>query len=148
MLPKRVYTICLLILLQVVVGRLYAQPSVAIETAKENENVKGIFIKAGTFSAGQAGIKELRDALKDFKSSGKFIVSYGEYYTEGGYFLSSISDDIYINPSGLMEFNGFASEVVFFKGMFEKLEIERLTPSFINQMYGYFFMLKNSAKFC
>jgi protease IV len=96
----------------------------AIETAKENENVKGIFIKAGTFSAGQAGIKELRDALKDFKDSGKFIVSYGEFYTEGGYFLSSIADEIYINPSGLMEFNGFASEVVFFKGMFDKLEIE------------------------
>jgi len=95
----------------------------AIDTAKENENVKGIFIKAGTFSAGQAGIKELRDALLDFKSSGKFIVSYGEYYTEGGYFLSSVSDDIYINPSGLIEFNGFASEVIFFKGMFEKLEI-------------------------
>ncbi|WP_373521963.1 S49 family peptidase, partial [Aquiflexum sp.] len=96
----------------------------AIETAKENENVKGIFLKAGTFVAGQAGMKEFRDVLLDFKESGKFIVSYGEYYSEGGYYLSSVANEIYINPSGLMEFNGFAAEIMFYKGLFEKLEIE------------------------
>ncbi|RPA66424.1 signal peptide peptidase SppA [Cyclobacteriaceae bacterium YHN15] len=96
----------------------------AIKSAKENENIKGIFLKGGTFIAGQAGIKELRDELKSFKDSGKFIVSYGEIYTENGYYLSSVSDEIYINPSGLIEFNGLSSETLFFKGLFEKLEIE------------------------
>jgi protease-4 len=96
----------------------------AVQTAKENENVKGIFLKAGTFVAGQAGMKEFRDVLLDFKESGKFIVSYGEYYSEGGFYLSSVADEVYINPSGLMEFNGFAAEIMFYKGMFEKLEIE------------------------
>lgn len=96
----------------------------AIKTAKANENIKGIFLKGGTFIAGQAGIKELRDELKSFKESGKFIVSYGEIYTENGYYLSSVSDEIYINPTGLIEFNGLSSETLFFKGLFEKLEIE------------------------
>jgi protease-4 len=96
----------------------------ALQNAKENENIKGIFLKPGTFIAGQAGLKELRDELKSFKESGKFIISYGELFTENGYYLSTIADEIYLNPSGLLEFNGFASEVVFFKGMFEKLEIE------------------------
>lgn len=96
----------------------------AIRTAKENDNVKGIFLKAGTLTAGQAGIKELRDELLSFQESGKFIVSYGELYTENGYYLSSVADEIYVNPSGMMEFNGLASEILFFKGLFEKLEIE------------------------
>lgn len=96
----------------------------AIRNAKTNDNVKGIFIKPGTFMAGQAGIKELRDALLDFKDSEKFIVSYGEIFTENGYYLSSVADEIYVNPSGFVEFNGFASEVIFFKGLFEKIEVE------------------------
>jgi protease-4 len=96
----------------------------AIKNAKEDENIKGIFLKGGTFMAGQAGIKELRDELKNFQESGKFIISYGEIYTENGYYLSSVSDEVYINPSGLMEFNGLSSETVFFKGLFEKMEIE------------------------
>ncbi len=96
----------------------------AVQTATENENVKGIFLKAGTFTAGQAGMKEFRDELKKFKNSGKFIVSYGEFYTEGGYYISSVADEVYINPSGAMEFNGFAAEVMFFKGLFEKIEVE------------------------
>lgn len=96
----------------------------AIRTAKENDNIKGIFLKAGTLMAGQAGIKELRDELMSFKESGKFIVGYGELYTENGYYLSSVADEIYVNPSGMMEFNGLASEILFFKGLFEKLEVE------------------------
>lgn len=96
----------------------------AIRIAKEKDEVKGIFLKAGTFIAGQAGMKELRDELISFKESGKFIISYGEYYTENGYYLSSAADEIYVNPSGLMEFNGLASEIIFFKGLFQKLEIQ------------------------
>lgn len=96
----------------------------AINAAKDNDNIKGIYLKAGFFSAGQAGLKEIRDALVDFKDSGKFIISYDEVYGESGYYLSSVADEIYLNPSGMMEFNGFASEVVFLKGMFQKIEVE------------------------
>jgi protease IV len=96
----------------------------AIRTAKENDNVKGIYLEAGLVSAGQAMLWELREELEEFKTSGKFIISYGEAFSEGGYFLTSVSDEIYLNPIGGLEFNGFASEVVFLKGLFEKLEIE------------------------
>ncbi|MGY6522873.1 MAG: signal peptide peptidase SppA [Mongoliitalea sp.] len=96
----------------------------AINAAKDNDNIKGIYLKAGFFTAGQAGLKEIRDALLDFKDSGKFIISYDEVYGESGYYLSSVADEIYLNPSGMMEFNGFASEVVFLKGMFQKIEVE------------------------
>ncbi|MDO9551882.1 signal peptide peptidase SppA [Rhodonellum sp.] len=96
----------------------------AILTAKENENIKGIYLQAGMVIAGQAILQELRAELEDFKSSGKFIISYGEIYSEGGYFLSSVADEVYMNPMGGMDFNGFASEMVFLKGMFEKIEVE------------------------
>ena len=96
----------------------------AIQTAKENDKIKGIYLQAGTVIAGQAALQELREMLEDFQSSGKFIVSYDEIFSEGGYFLSSISDEIYLNPIGGIDFNGFSSEVVFFKGLFEKIEIE------------------------
>lgn len=96
----------------------------AIGTAKDNENIKGIYLQAGMVNGGQAILQELRAVLEDFKSSGKFIISYGEIYSEGGYFLSSVADKIYLNPMGGMDFNGFASEVVFLKGMFEKIEVE------------------------
>lgn len=96
----------------------------AIQEAAKNENVKGIYLQAGMVSAGQAMLHELREELINFKESGKFIVSYSEIYTEGGYFLSSAADEVYLNPLGGMEFNGIASEIIFFKGLFEKLEIE------------------------
>lgn len=96
----------------------------AIQEAAKNENVKGIYLKAGMVFAGQAMLQELREELITFKESGKFIVSYSEIYSEGGYFLSSAADEVYLNPLGGLEFNGFASEVIFFKGLFEKLEIE------------------------
>jgi protease IV len=96
----------------------------AVQAAKDNENIKGIYLRAGFFSAGQAGLKEIRDALLDFKTSGKFIISYDEIYGESGYYLSSVADEVYLNPSGMLEFNGFASEIVFLKGMFQKIEVE------------------------
>ncbi|UJP65200.1 signal peptide peptidase SppA [Mongoliitalea daihaiensis] len=96
----------------------------AVSAAKNNENIKGIYLRAGFFSAGQAGLKEIRDALVDFKESGKFIISYDEVYGESGYYLSSVADEVYMNPSGMLEFNGFSSEIVFLKGMFQKIEVE------------------------
>lgn len=96
----------------------------AIQTAKDDDNIKGIYLKAGLVSGGQARLKELREALIDFKSSGKFLVSYSELYGEGGYYLSSVATEIYLNPQGMLEFNGLAAESVFFKGLFEKIGVE------------------------
>jgi len=96
----------------------------AIRTAAENDDIKGIYLESGILSAGQAHILEIRNALNAFKESGKFIVSYSEYYSEPGYFLCSVADEIYLNPIGDIEFNGFSSAPIFFKGLFEKLEIE------------------------
>lgn len=96
----------------------------AIAEAKTNENIKGIYLNAGLFGAGQAGLLELREALQDFKESGKFIVAYDEAYSEGGYFLASVADEIYLNPLGGIDFNGFSSEGIFLKGFFEKVGIK------------------------
>ncbi|MEB2782914.1 signal peptide peptidase SppA [Algoriphagus sp. C2-6-M1] len=96
----------------------------AIGEAKTNENIKGIYLNTGLVFAGQASLHELREALLDFKTSGKFIVAYDEAYTEGGYFIASVADEIYLNPLGGIEFNGFSSEGIFFKGLFEKVGVK------------------------
>lgn len=96
----------------------------AILEAKTNENIKGIYLNTGLVLAGQASILELREALIDFKESGKFILTYDEAYTESGYFLASVADEIYLNPLGAIEFNGFSSEGIFLKGLFEKVGVK------------------------
>jgi protease IV len=96
----------------------------AIQEAKTNENIKGIYLNTGLIIAGQAGLLELREALEDFKTSGKFILAYDEAYSEGGYFLASVADEIYLNPLGGIDFNGFSSETIFIKGFFEKVGIK------------------------
>ncbi|MBN7811276.1 signal peptide peptidase SppA [Algoriphagus sp. H41] len=96
----------------------------ALQEAKTNDNIKGIYLNTGLIMAGQAGLLELREALIDFKESGKFILSYDEAYSEGGYFLASAADEIYLNPLGAIDFNGFSSEGIFLKGLFEKVGIK------------------------
>ena len=96
----------------------------AIQEAKSNENIKGIYLNTGLIMAGQANLLELREALIDFKESGKFLITYDEAYSEGGYFLASVADEIYLNPLGAIDFNGFSSEGIFFKGLFEKVGIK------------------------
>ncbi|MCH7400694.1 signal peptide peptidase SppA [Belliella kenyensis] len=96
----------------------------AITTAKEQDDVKGIYLRTGMVFAGQAMLEELRNELIAFKESGKFIIAYDEIYSESGYFLSSVADEVYLNPQGGIEYNGFSSEITFFKGLFEKLEVE------------------------
>lgn len=97
----------------------------AIETAKTDDQIKGISIQntAGA-QGGIATIKALRDALNDFKSSGKFIYSYGDVYTQKDYYLSSVADSVFINPVGDFEFKGLASEVLFYKELQEKTGIK------------------------
>jgi protease-4 len=97
----------------------------AIKHAKSDENIKGIFLEPKIFMAGMATMDELRNDLADFKSSGKFIVSYAEYYTERAYYIASVADELYITPDyGMLEFNGLSAEYVFFSEMFDKIGIE------------------------
>jgi len=96
----------------------------AIKEAKTNDNIKGIYLNTGLIMAGQANLLELREVLEDFKTSGKFIVAYDEAYSEGGFYLASVADELYLNPLGAIEFNGFSSEVIFLKGFFEKVGIK------------------------
>jgi len=96
----------------------------AIKTARTDDNIKGIYLQAGGVAAGQSMLSELRDELQAFKDAGKFIVSYSEVLTEMGYYLSSVADEIYLNPLGAIEFNGLSSEMVFMKGLFEKIEVQ------------------------
>jgi protease-4 len=95
----------------------------AIRQAKEDSKIKGIYLNAPYVMAGYATVQELRDALIDFKSSGKWIVAYADFYTEGGYYLSSVADKVYMNPVGQFEMNGIEAEVQFLKKLFDKLEI-------------------------
>lgn len=95
-----------------------------IESAKADDKIKGIYINITNLNAGIATIKEIRDALEDFKSSGKFIVAYHENYTKATYYLSSVADEIYVYPSGTFDFLGLGSEQLFLKGALEKLDVE------------------------
>ncbi len=71
-----------------------------------------------------ANLEEIRAALLDFKSSGKWIVSYSEIYSQKGYYLASVADQVYLNPAGIMELRGLSSELMFFKNALEKLDVE------------------------
>lgn len=95
-----------------------------LEEAKKDDHIKGIFLDVSSLSAGFATIEEVRNALIDFKKSGKFILAYSEVYTQGAYYLASVADKVYMNPEGMIDFRGLSTELMFFKGSLEKLEIE------------------------
>ncbi|MBC7400933.1 MAG: signal peptide peptidase SppA, partial [Mucilaginibacter sp.] len=95
-----------------------------IKKAKTDDKIKGIFLDESYMLSGQATTEEIRNALIDFKKSGKFIVAYAEIYTQGFYYLASVADKVYINPKGFIEFSGFSSQVTFLKGALDKLGIE------------------------
>ncbi|GAB1855592.1 signal peptide peptidase SppA [Flavobacteriaceae bacterium MHTCC 0001] len=96
----------------------------AIVYAKTDDKIKGISIDNNFINAGITQIKVLRDALIDFKDSGKFIVAYGDIYTQKDYYLSSVADTIFINPVGMMEFKGLYTERLYFKDFQEKSGIK------------------------
>lgn len=95
-----------------------------IKHAKTDENIKGIFLDESYMLSGQATTEEIRNALIDFKKSGKFVIAYSEVYTQGFYYLASVADKVYINPKGIFEFRGFSSQITFLKGALDKLGIE------------------------
>ena len=96
----------------------------AIRRAKANDNIKGNQMEAGSISGGFAGLEAIRRELVDFKESGKFIVSYGDYYTHGTYYLCSVADSVFLNPQGSVSLVGLASQGLFFTGLAEKLGVE------------------------
>ena len=95
-----------------------------IKKAKRDENITGIYLESGMMSAGYATIEEIRNALIDFKESGKFIYSFAPIYSQKAYYLASVADKIYLNPGGMLEFKGLFAQRMFFKGTLEKLGIE------------------------
>ncbi len=96
----------------------------SIRKAKSDDHIKGIYLDLSTLQGGLATIEEIRNALLDFKKSGKFILAYSEVYSQSGYYLASVADKVYLNPEGLIDFRGFSSEIAFFKGTLDKLDIE------------------------
>jgi protease-4 len=96
----------------------------SIKSAKTDDHIKGIYLDVSYMMTGFATIEEIRDALLDFKKSGKFIIAYSEIYTQGAYYLASVADKIYLNPQGILELKGFSSEITFYKGALDKLNIE------------------------
>ncbi|HKR05267.1 MAG TPA: signal peptide peptidase SppA [Bacteroidia bacterium] len=95
-----------------------------IEKAGTDESIKGIYLDVSNIQGGLASIEEIRNALLRFKESKKFIIAYSEDYAQTTYYLCSVADKIYLNPQGAIDFKGFFTELAFFKGMLEKLEIQ------------------------
>lgn len=136
----------------------------SISKAKDDERIEGIYLDLSGTQAGLATADEIRSALLDFKTSGKFIVAYSEIYSKFDYYLASAADKVYLNPEGFLEFAGFNSEITFYKGALDKLGIEaqvikvgtyksavepylvdkmsdanrRQVSSFMNSMYGHY----------
>ena len=95
-----------------------------IEKAKTDDRIKGIYLNVPWVNAGISQTEEIRNKLLDFKKSGKFIIAYAEYYSQMGYYLSSVADELYLNPEGIFELKGFSAQIMFYKGLLEKLDIE------------------------
>lgn len=97
----------------------------AIEAAGADDRIKGIYLRmnGGGGVTGSALLEELREALLEFKQSGKFIVAYNETYSQGQYYLASVADKIYLQPEGGVEWSGLASDVMFYKGLLDKLDL-------------------------
>lgn len=97
----------------------------AIEAAGADDRIKGIYLRmnGGGGVTGSALLEELREALLEFKQSGKFIVAYNETYSQGQYYLASVADKIYLQPEGGMEWSGLASDVMFYKGLLDKFDL-------------------------
>ena len=95
-----------------------------IKKAKQDDNIVGIYLKGGSLSGGIASIKEIRNALIDFKKSGKFIVAYADNYSQRMYYLVSVADKVLLNPQGMLELKGLSAQTMFFKNTLDKLGIE------------------------
>lgn len=96
----------------------------AIRQAKEDADIKGIYLNAMYLTAGKATSAVLRDALVDFKTSGKFVVAYANLYTQNAYYVATAADSILLNPIGAVDFRGLSSTILFFKSMLDKMDVQ------------------------
>lgn len=96
----------------------------ALEQAKTDKGIKGVYLKLAPTPNGWAALQELRSALMDFKASGKFIYGYGENITQATYYVATACDSIFVNPVGSVDLKGFATSLAFFKGTLDKLELQ------------------------
>ncbi|MEZ4826746.1 MAG: signal peptide peptidase SppA [Bacteroidia bacterium] len=97
----------------------------SIRRAKDDENIKGIYLTLPpAIMTNWASLKSIHDALTDFKTSGKFVYAYAEMFSENSYYLASTADKLYMPPTGMLEFNGFASTPMFYTGLFEKIDLK------------------------
>lgn len=96
----------------------------AIKKAKDEENIKGIYIDAGVLSTDYATLQEIRSALEDFRKSGKKIIAYADTYSQGSYYLASVADKIYLNPIGMVDWHGIGAQPVFYKDMLAKFGVK------------------------
>ena len=95
-----------------------------IEYAKTDPNIKGIYLELSSIPTSTATLQEIRNKLIEFKESGKFIVTYGESYSQSAYYMASVADKIFLNPEGALDLHGMASQIMFYKHLFEKLDVE------------------------
>ncbi len=95
-----------------------------IDKARLDTNIRGIYLELSDIQAGIATVEEIRDALIDFKKSGKFIVAFSNTFSQKAYYLASVSDKLYLNPEGSLDFVGLSAELMFYKKTLEKLDIE------------------------
>lgn len=96
----------------------------AIDNAQRNEQVKAIYLKGGELTCSPALSRELRSALMRFKDSGKIIVAYADNYTQSGYYVASVANRVFLNPSGVLSLKGYALQTVFYKDLLSKLGVE------------------------
>lgn len=95
-----------------------------LDKAAEDPNIDGLLIQTSLMTPGIASLQEIREGILKFKKSGKFVIAYGDFYTQAGYYLASAADKIYINPEGVIEFRGLRAEVMFYTETLEKIGVE------------------------
>ena len=95
-----------------------------IEQAETDPNIKGIYMELSSIPTSTATLQEIRSKLIEFKDSGKFIACYGETYSQSAYYLASVADKIWLNPEGMLDLHGMASQIMFYKHLLDKLDIE------------------------
>ena len=116
-----------------ILGEMYGQTTTTvglnnllsnIALAKDNDKILGIYLRGGSLSAGPASAKALRDALLDFKQSGKFIIAYADSYTQTNYYIASVADKIYLNTVGNIAWDGMSAQKEYYTRLFEKIGVE------------------------
>jgi protease IV len=95
-----------------------------INYAATDQRIKGIYLELSSINAGMATVEEIRNALLEFKKSGKFIIAYSEAYSQTAYYLATVADKVYINPEGMLDFKGLSAQLFFLKGLMEKIEVQ------------------------